>query len=367
MRGTKVKKISIGGNDEDIAEIFNKMLKTDMVDMNVAYPRYLRIRGLLTSMLKVLTTLHDSRFVTNCPAMETDRADIGKFVARTTAEIEATFYLSYPDIDWNIDMLDDAAKKNFTAVYNDIKKSQLINQFIVMCSNLKPYESHIKDEKNLSASFIKKMPGVEWKPFPFISLDILRIYNMPVVGPNTLTALVAVLHKMYKFSRELYSEISSPDVNIDEFAQIIVDNLDKIRKIPALSRCQDAFKKIRESIDMLKDNFSGYYREFVVTKDSTVILQNFIIDVGSKTATSPSLTMQFQTIISYYRKNAGNQAKDPQLNAVFDKLNESLNNLSRGADNLRKKPKAPTVEIVEHEPIVATVQKLTKNPPKKTE
>jgi hypothetical protein len=363
MRGTKVKKISVGGNDEDVAEIFNKMLRTDMVDMNVAYPRYLRMRGLLTSMLRVLTTFRVSKFVTNCAHMAVDRVEIDKFVAVTTAEIATTFHLSYPDIDWNIDMLDDAAKKNFTIVYNDIKKSQLINQFIVMCGNLAPYESHIKDEHNLSAGFIKRMPGVEWKPFPFIGLDILKIYNLPVVGPNTLTALVAVLHKMYTFSRELYAEISSPDVNIDEFAQIIIDNLGKISRIPALSRCQDAFKKIRESIDMLKENFSGYYREFVTTKDSTVILQNFIIDVGSKTSTSPSLTKQFQTIIAYYRKNAGNQSNDPRLGPVFDKLNESLSNLSRGADNLRKKPESPTVEITEHEPIVATV---LKSPQKKT-
>ena len=65
-------------------------------------------------------------------------------------------------------------------------------------------------------------------------------------------------------------------------------NIDEIQKQPELHRCKDAFKKIKESVMMLKTNFNEYYRDFVDTSDNTIIMQHFIVDVSKSTEASPS-------------------------------------------------------------------------------
>jgi hypothetical protein len=100
---------------------------------------------------------------------------------------------------------------------------------------------------------------------------------------------------------------------------------------------------------LLKENFGDYYRDFISTKDSTIMMQNFIIDVSKKTDSDPQVTRQFRQIISYYRELAQQQIQNPKVKMLFDKVNESFQQLERGATNLvniKKDASGDTTETV---------------------
>ena len=140
---------------------------------------------------------------------------------------------------------------------------------------------------------------------------------------------------MFDLSYKLYNEIISPDINIEEFVDIIIVNIGEFKNRPGLNRCKKAFKKIEDSVKMLKDNFSSYYRDFVTTKNSTIIMEHFIIDVSKSSASvDPELTREFRTIIGYYRKAAENTKMNPQVQSLFDRINESFKQLERNTENL---------------------------------
>jgi hypothetical protein len=64
------------------------------------------------------------------------------------------------------------------------------------------------------------------------------------------------------------------------------------------------------------------------------MMQQFIIDVSKKTDSDPQVTRQFRQIISYYRELAQQQIQNPKVKMLFDKVNESFQQLERGATNL---------------------------------
>jgi hypothetical protein len=61
----KVKKIKVpvGMKDEGLADMFNQMLGTGSVNMSIAYPRYVRIKGLCEQLIKLFEMLTTSPFM----------------------------------------------------------------------------------------------------------------------------------------------------------------------------------------------------------------------------------------------------------------------------------------------------------------
>lgn len=337
MQQARVKKITIG-DTSDLSDIFNQMLGTGNTDMNIAVPKYQKVAALITSTLDVLDTLADTPLMCKQPALQSTQAALRTFIGDTRETVRMAFCHTFPECEWNYNLAEESKRAEFTHEWAAIKESALVNQFIVCCSNLAPYEVHFKDENKLNAGFIKSLPGLSWCPFPFVPLDILAIYNLPGVGRCTLDVLMAVLHKVYTFSRLIYNEVSSPDINLDAFGAIILENLSKIESLPALSRCKEAFRKIREALGMLKQNFGGYYREFIVSRDSSCILHSFLVDVQSSAGASPELTRQFATIINFHKKNAAKANTSPQMKAELDRMQGIMDRMMRGAHNLNTPP-----------------------------
>ena len=82
---------------------------------------------------------------------------------------------------------------------------------------------------------------------------------------------------LFNTTYDIYQIITSPDIDISEFSDIIVDSIKQARKM--IPRANKAFKKIEESVELLKDNFQNYYKDFITTKNPTIIIENFILDV----------------------------------------------------------------------------------------
>jgi len=357
----KVKKVKVPAGSDDLSDMFNQMLMTgdDSVNVAIAYPRYIRVKNLCESMIKVFETLE------SCPLMRTKeftapREEIRKYCEESRATMADLFSVSLADYEWNIKNISQATRDSFIEKYTTLKKSDFINMFIIICDKLVPYKANFTDLNKLNHKFITSMPGLEWTPLVFTNLNIKQIFCMKNIGENTTRFIMTLLYKTFEFSSKIYEEMSSPDIDVEEFSKLIMNSIEEIQTRPELNRCKKAFKKVKESIGMLNNNFGSYYKDFIITKDSTIIMQHFMLDVNKTTDNDPELAAQFRTIIAYYRKAAQQNTTNPKVKALFDKINDSMKEFERGAENLvdiRKEQPAPDVPSVSN-PTAKTAEDL---------
>jgi hypothetical protein len=332
MRATVKKvKIPIGSQNADLSEMFNQMLGTGNINITIAYPRYVRIKKLCEQLLKLFNMLYSEKFMKS-PEFENEKRQLVSFCVESKKKMAEIFSMDFGDYEWNLTLVDQERQTQFTTVYNEMKKSELVNTFILVCDRLVLHKKNFIDPTKMNPKFITAMNGVEWCPFPFTTLNLKYIFS--IAGKNTIEMIMLYLHKAYELTRMLYEETQAPDIDVDQFVDFIMTNIDEIQKRPELHRCREAFAKIKESVGMLKTRFNGYYRDFISTKDSTIMMQHFIIDVSKTTDASPRITNQFRQIIAYYRKIASSQISNPKIKMLFDRVNASFKELERGTENL---------------------------------
>lgn len=333
----KVKKVKIPltGKDEGISEMFNQMLGAGATNMTISYPKYLRIRNLCQCIIKVISALAEFSYMRTNPEFAGIREEMLKFCEDSTAEITTIFSMDLSEYEWNLETVDDQVKKKFGEVYEAAKKSKLVNIFILTCDRLIPYKQNFNDLEKLNPNFIVCMSLPEWRPFAFSNLNFKQLFIQTSLQDNGKRFFMTVLYKIFTLTHQLWQETVSPDIDVDQFVNVIMDNMEEIKKrAPELSRCGKAFKKIADSVQLLKSNFTSYYRDFIETKDSTVMMQNFIIDVSKQTGSDPEVMREFREIIKYYKKIAKQQPNNPKMKALFDKVSESFSQLEKGATNL---------------------------------
>jgi hypothetical protein len=154
-----------------------------------------------------------------------------------------------------------------------------------------------------------------------------------------------VLHKLYKISHDVYDVMSSPDIDVNEFIQVIMASLDDVKK--HIPRCGEAFDLIASSVNLLQNNFDDYYKDYVASNNPTIIMENFVLDVSQKAKSSPRIAAQFRRIITHYRKLAAQQASNPKLQSLFQQVDKNFQELEKkvrgGAKTMRAVTRAPKV------------------------
>lgn len=343
----KVKVKAVKHKDKDVAEIFNQMLGAgDHVNMNICYPKYIDMREYCTKLLKAFGLFCDAPCFKKYGEFEGDIAKIREYIEAARKKTTEIFSMDFSDYEWNLELLEPEQKKQFSEMYEKAKSCEIVNTFIIVCDNLINYRSYIADIDKLDHKFILNMPGVEFAPFPFTNMNLKRLFTLMSAdaqndpGESSATNaknaetygrlmhyMMLLLNKIFTLSHGLYKVISKPDIDVDEFVEVIMNNLSEVKK--HIPRCEKAFKKIEESVHLLRDNFSTYYKDFVSTKNQTIIMENFILDVSKNTKADPTTTRQFREIINYYRKLAKNNIKNPQLKMLFDKVDENVAKLEK--------------------------------------
>lgn len=332
MKAT-VKKVKMPlGGDGELADMFNQMVGTGNVA--ITYPKYKRIEQNLTALVKMFETVAESPFMRMNPQFKPQHDEIKAFCNYALAEIPRVFGMVIPGDD----AITDEFRTKFGDHYLEMRKHKLCGVALQIHKNLAMYKKNYTSLETLQHKFILTMPGVEWRPFPFTSLNLKEIFSLPSVKENTIRYFMCVLYKSFELAQHIYNELNSPDVDIDQFVNVIMANIDEIQKRPELSRCRKAFKKIRDSVVLLKERFDGYYRDFIDTNDSSIMMQHFIIDVSKETPNDPKLTQEFRTIIDYYRKMAANQITNPKVKVLFEKFNKSFEELDRPSTRVKPGP-----------------------------
>lgn len=325
--GAKVITKNVG--DKDISKIFNEMMNSDSANINVAWPKYNKLLQHIDEFIKIFVLLKKSTIMTDEESMYYMHAEeINNFLKKCVGSIpsfkEARFVDVYSRTFSSLNELDDELAAEFRDKYQELKTSNIVNAMQVICEGLMHYQMDIEDINKLDSVFIETMPGVEFQPFPFTSMDYKDMFLDEDIGDSAKKYLLLILHKVYKVTYEVYQLVSSPDIDVDEFVEIILTNLDKLKKhAPGLSRCNKAFRKIQESAELLKSNFNTYFRDLQETKSPTIMMENFIFDVANDTDADPETMRQFKKIISYYRKATAEQrGKDPKMDMLFKKVDE---------------------------------------------
>ena len=169
-------------------------------------------------------------------------------------------------------------------------------------------------------------------PFKGSKLELRYIFSILEsqgdIAKQMTRFILIILNKLYMLSYSIYKTMSSPDINVDAFVEIIVGSIGQIKQ--QVGHCDKAYKKIIESTYLLKDNFGNYYKDFVETRQSTVFIENFIVDVSQSVEADMETVAQFGKIIKYYRDKAGSRVKqNPLLEKVFDTLAEKMSELKK--------------------------------------
>lgn len=214
--------------------------------------------------------------------------------------------------------------------YKEIKDHNVTRQIILICRELVKYSQNLTIE-NLNDRWIGKIPGLIFEPFAFTKLDLKHIWGNDQVTPIIKEYCLKLIALIYRNSFTVYQITTSPDIDVKKFSRVIIESIEKVKGVPALNRCKEAFDKIKESVALLETNFGDYYKDMVQSENPNTIIENFILDVSKGQNMNLKLMRQFRTIINFYKNQSAGKIKDPKVQKMFDSLNERLDTLETKA------------------------------------
>lgn len=311
----KIKIVKQNIDQQGMADMFNQLLGDEKsLDINIIKDKYTKLKTNVERIYKLLDSFHNTIYV----KVINNTFDTGLFKKNIKGFVEDCKSLCIENIP------DDKVVRH----YKMMKENKIIKDCIHICKNLIRYKKYIEDNDNLSDSFIKSSKMHEFVIFPFCNFDIKMIYTHIKLDESITKYLLIFLNMLYKTTYEIYEIITSPDIDISKFSDIIIDSIQQAKKM--IPRANRAFKKIEDSVELLKNNFQNYYKDFVSTKNPTIILENFILDCSKENSEDVDIELarQFKRIVMFYQKKSQGKIKDPRINQLFDMLNKNFDMLN---------------------------------------
>lgn len=336
MSAIKIKKQkikqSIKKDTNDISEIFGNILnpsESNKPNIDIIFKKYSLIRDHYKRYFKLLRVFNNFDFMSLFKHL---RSNIDVYIINSDTHAKKLFRpeLQFDELYKNMMSYSDLNPEIISELiqeYELLKSSSVISNILVTCKNLTTYRKYISNPSKLSGKFIDTMAGIDFTPFDGIpTFNIQTIYFSDKITESEKEIILFMLYKTYSISHDLYEAYLMPDFDIDMFTTIIQENLGKVRsKIP---RCNEAFDKILNSMDLLKGNFNDYYKDYVGSNNPMIIIEQFVKDVSKETTktvkNSASLTRQFRKIIMYYKNQSKLQRENQTLKKMFDTVDANL-------------------------------------------
>ncbi len=219
--------------------------------------------------------------------------------------------------------------KQMIAIYQALKDSFVVEEYLKVCKILKENEECVKDRCSLSDSFIKLCVCDEFYLFDFAKINFKHLFTH-ILAENFQDKeeledckkyILIMCNMLYITTVDIYTMVTSPDIDIDKFSELVIDAIGAAKK--QVPRCDKAFRMIENSVDMLKNGMSGYYKDFVATGNPLIILENFMQDMSNDLYMDKVTMSQFKRIIFFFRKKAESMPhKSEQLKTVFGTLDK---------------------------------------------
>jgi hypothetical protein len=365
MAKVKTKKIKLMGddNDSDLTDLFSAFLGISDPDPQIVIPKYKKVHEKASSMLKLFESLlrtsrpfyqsffelnkqgfMDIRTFVSQSATELDLYkldEVGGHVlsAQELTEINANpeklrEYLANANARSKIDGLHEKWKglKDCSTIQNYILIARNIKGLLIAeKSRSKSAINNLEDKSKLSLDFIRNSDGDYLRLFEFSSLNFKQILLSDVMTPELEQYLALFLHLLYKDTLAIVETISMPDIDVNVFSDILISRISDCKK--QVPRCDMAFKKIADSVHMLKDNFPSYYKDFVTSRSNPgIIIENFIMDVSTQCEHSPELMRQFRSIMAFIQQNMNSsKTKNPNVDKIFMTLGRNMDLIDKKA------------------------------------
>jgi hypothetical protein len=353
--------------DKQLIEMFNQMVGTSAPDPNVVVPKYDKLMELSRETVGILQS-----FVSTAPPIlrvEFPKGveEIEQFIVKSTEDLKGLTLVEQTDsalagedlnsVNSNPELMNKfmenmGVKYNIEELgetYKNLKDSEFIKSVIMTYRQLKESlaaeaerrkikmetldtEHDLADKTKLKGGFIKKSLGDVLHLFSFSSLNFKELCMASFVGsPNAPKSMYSnilfMLYLIYNKCDQIYKLVSSPDIDVEKFSAALVGNIATIKK--QIPRCDEAFNKIEESVNLLRDKFGGYYKDFITSQNPGIIVENFVLDVAKDSKANSKVTRQFKQIIGFYKKKMAGQIKDPKIKRIFDLVGANLNILEK--------------------------------------
>lgn len=233
--------------------------------------------------------------------------------------------------------VDTITNDNLIPIYQALKESFAVEEYLKVCKALRTGEDCVKDRCALSDRFIKRAVGEEFYIFDFAKINFKHLFthileeNFPEKDEleGCKHYIMVMCNMLYITTQDIYSIVTSPDVDIDKLSELIVKAITAAKK--QIPRCDKAFRLIENSVDMLKSGMSTYYKDFVASGNPAVIFENFINDISGTLHINSTTMGQFKRIIFHFRKQANNMPKkNPKLDGVFSTLDKIMEIMDEG-------------------------------------
>lgn len=317
----KTKAISVGQQlegHEDMINMFNQMLGEGAPNVPIVSQKIHDMKEQSFTIIKLIRKLTEQYIFTKHKIQEAQITQMLNFCS----EYEKKLNDVYVDIfAYRMDYSDipEEEIKRFSKIYSDFKEDTHLKRLIFTCRNLSRDKAHLE---NKSYKFIESYPGNDYSPLEFSNMNFKEII-IDDVSEQIREYIILWLYLMYKKTHELYEKFTAPDVDLDEFVEVILGTLRSVKsRIP---RCEKGFKKLENSVNLLKTNFGTYYKDFISSKNPNIIIESFIVDVAESSANvDPQLASQLGSIVAFFRKNTRGKINDPKLKVLFDQVNSKF-------------------------------------------
>lgn len=323
MSRVKVKKVLPKGSSEDVQmlnSMFDQMTGTSHADPDILIPKFLQLRSAVIKFHKVFTLfLNLNNFVESFPECKVACDEITMFLGKIDS-------LGIHDTEAETQKIEKMDKKELNDAFTALKDSYEVQQIIITSSELGKHKKYIADKDALSDDFIKREPGLSMTPLSFSSLDLKRIWVSDNCTEMTRKFILNILSHAYNTGYSVYDLITSPNIDIKKFSQVLISNIGMLKK--QIPRCDKAFDIISDSVKLLEGNFKDYYKTSVEAENPSVIIESFIVDVSMKQKSSASVTRQFRKIIMYMKKKSANN-EDPRVKKLFAVLNNQFSMMEK--------------------------------------
>lgn len=344
---SKVKELRrlLGGNSAGtLNDMFAELMNVKDAKKDIILPKFVQSRNIIKRLYKLLLQLGSYKdFSGLYPTIGDDMREIMDFAIGIKETI--VWETMTEETEQQYDKL---TQEELNQFYKKIKSDQFVKDLIALCGRLKRYQLNFNDLKNLKDGFVGQEPGLDFKIFYFSNFDLKKIWAVTDKTSMIRKYILTTFHVMYNNLYQLYKVITSPDVDIDEFTSILTESLGQLEKRPGLNRCKRAFKRIRDSVGLLKNKFDDYYRDSVSSENPNLIVENYILDVANTCSSDAKLTREFRVIIQYMHK-AGQQsgkAQDPAVKQLFKLLNKNFEVMDKKVNpNKEPEPVIPEEEL----------------------
>jgi len=322
-----MKKLMPKGSAEDTSmlnDMFAQMTGEGNADAEIIVPKLFELNRSIKKYIQIYELLIGFKeFRGNFPEYEVNFLEIQTFIDKLKVLITDGI---------TIEKLKKLSVNEVNQIYKKLKNAKEVQTIIIISGNLKKYKRYLSDRSNLGDEFIKREPGLSFTPLKFTKLDLKILWASEKLTSMAKKYILNILSHTFIIGHNMYQLITSPDIDIRKFSEVLIKNIDKMKK--QIPRCDKAFDVIANSVNLLENNFEGYYKTSVEAENPSIIVESFIIDVSMSQKANASITAQFRKIIMFMKRQASNN-KDPRVAKLFKILNSqfSMMQSETGADD----------------------------------